>query len=814
MGRIALYGLPIAIEQPRGTYRTGIDPKTGKRWVSRMAAHYGYFSNTKGKDGDGVDVFVGFYPQSEQAYVVNQFIGGGFDEHKVLLAYPDEQSAKRAYLDSYERGWNGLESIIPLSTSQLKWWLKNGDMSRPLRLKNIPPEGFENMNKVYWNSDALPYDHTLDGLLYDIRRSENGDLLMDAVSIQDIIEDSDGILALDALVTPYARLERKMEILRGIMERVSTTVKPVALQITEPFKQRGVANVAAVFELSDGQTVSVFLHNPDVTPNKMAPMDELVSFAWRLNKRDITIVVAPERGEDLNVREVAKRIMKLAERNSAAFARANAKRSERMQNIENLKTEIVGLEKELADAQHELEIVKVEAENRKPTAQPEPQPQPEPENTEEKIDPATPEDYTKIMADPELRSKYEDDLDSFLHGRTLAVRNALRNLGWNDNGDKSGTVLSKSTGNTFFQFTFDYKYASGNANVIGITAVIKSITGLDENKVINPETRIDDDLTKTPEQFAAGIDAASAKDVRVSHEDGDEDAHIELTGKELGEFPDTEEGKISLRSAAIEFFDKELIAKGGVRNIALDKLVEFNAKARNKVESFSADPRKLHLVRALRQIVATGKPTETSPINPHVKAEREGVKLVHVLKTPVKLNGENIKVRFLVYEKKDGHLFYDHAVDNSEIGTVMGGSTEALDSTVAADLNLSALLSSEPSPEHHRIDSIRDDLESFKGVSLDSAGGKMVFNLFIEGEEPEVIEDDEEDRIIDPDSDLATVLQDIVDGKYDDTDLNKLLDMIDEAANAIINAGLGEQYDQLVGQAAEKWASLDLKANG
>ena len=113
MGRIFLYGLPIAIEQPRGTYRTGIDTKTGKRWVSRMAAHYGYFSNTKGKDGDGVDVFVGFYPQSEQAYVVNQFIDGSFDEHKVLLAYPDEQSAKRAYLDSYERGCYGLESITP-----------------------------------------------------------------------------------------------------------------------------------------------------------------------------------------------------------------------------------------------------------------------------------------------------------------------------------------------------------------------------------------------------------------------------------------------------------------------------------------------------------------------------------------------------------------------------------------------------------------------------------------------------------------------------------------------------------------------------
>lgn len=142
-----------------------------------------------------------------------------------MLAFPDEESAKRAYLDSCERGWNSLESIVPLSISQLKWWPKHGDMSKPLRIQNIPPEGLENMKRVYWDKDALSYDQTLNSLLYDIRRSENGDLLMDAVSIQDFIEDSDGVLVLDAMVTPYAKLERKMEILRGIMERVSTTVR-------------------------------------------------------------------------------------------------------------------------------------------------------------------------------------------------------------------------------------------------------------------------------------------------------------------------------------------------------------------------------------------------------------------------------------------------------------------------------------------------------------------------------------------------------------------------------------------------------------
>lgn len=365
VGRANLYGLPLAIEQPRGSYRTGIDAKTGKRWASRMAAHYGYISGTKGADDDAVDCFIGFYPQSETAYVINQNVGGRFDEHKVMLAFPDEDTARRAYLDSYERGWNGLASLVPASISQLKWWLKNGDLRRPLRADNLPHEGLETMTrKVQWNSDALPYDNTLDHVLYEIRCADAGEgLLMDAVTAQEITEDADGLLAFDALVSPYAKLERKMELLRGVMERTGDKVKPVAMQITEPFKQRGVANVAAIFELSDGQTVSIFFHNPDVTPGKMAPTDEVISWKWLLNKKDITIVVAPERGADLNIREVARRIMRLAEKNSPAFQRLNAKRAERMGAIQGLKDEIAGLEAELAAAQHELEVAKVDAED-------------------------------------------------------------------------------------------------------------------------------------------------------------------------------------------------------------------------------------------------------------------------------------------------------------------------------------------------------------------------------------------------------------------------------------------------------------------
>ena len=41
-----------------------------------------------------------------------------------------------------------------------------------------------------------------------------------------------------------------------------------------------------------------------------------------------------------------------------------------------------------------------------------------------------------------------------------------------------------------------------------------------------------------------------------------------------------------------------------------------------------------------------------------------------------------------------------------------------------------------------------------------------------------------------------------------------LLDKIEASANAIIEAGKGEEFDALIGQAAEKWAALDQQTNG
>lgn len=359
-GRCVLHGLKIAIETPQGQRRTG--KSDGEPWSVICMAHYGEITGTKGADGDPLDVFIGPWPESERVWVVNRAKDddSGFDEHKILLGFTDADSAILAYRNSYERGKAGDTGITPAvvacTIDQLKWWIEHGNHAIPLTNSQLPYDGAALMNDMTWDSTANPVGTSLGKLLYAMRSTDAGDnLLLDAVTVADVLEASDGESVLDALVVPLNRLERKLGQMQVIMRAAGGDVKPVAMQITPPFKQRGTTNVAGIFELSDGQTITVYFHNPDSTPNKLTPDDEMVSWKWMLNKKDITITVAPERGRDLNPREVARRIMRLAEANSARFKTANERRSERMANIEQAKAGIEAKQAQLDTLNAEID---------------------------------------------------------------------------------------------------------------------------------------------------------------------------------------------------------------------------------------------------------------------------------------------------------------------------------------------------------------------------------------------------------------------------------------------------------------------------
>ena len=220
-------------------------------------------------------------------------------------------------------------------------------------------------NTIKWTDRQEPVGLSMDQLLYRIRQSDAKEgLIFDSVTLDDILsEDGVELFAFDALSFAYSLLRRKMKILHRTMNRAGGNLEVLAVQISDPFRRNGVAQVAVVFELSDGQTVSVYFHNPSSSPGRIAPKDEMISWKWMLNKKDITIVVAPERGNDIAIREVTRRVMKLADKNTAAFAKANAKRAERLENISNMKVEIEGLEVELEDLNKKIEIVKLEQED-------------------------------------------------------------------------------------------------------------------------------------------------------------------------------------------------------------------------------------------------------------------------------------------------------------------------------------------------------------------------------------------------------------------------------------------------------------------
>ena len=77
------------------------------------------------------------------------------------------------------------------------------------------------MKRIYWDKEAHPIDTNLIQALYEMR-CEDGDnpLLLDAVTVEDIIDDADETVSMDALVTPFSKLERRMTVMQNVMGRI------------------------------------------------------------------------------------------------------------------------------------------------------------------------------------------------------------------------------------------------------------------------------------------------------------------------------------------------------------------------------------------------------------------------------------------------------------------------------------------------------------------------------------------------------------------------------------------------------------------
>jgi inorganic pyrophosphatase len=102
--RLLYQGLPISIENPRGSVRRGIG-RGGKAWATSMQHDYGYVRGTVGADGDHFDVYVGPNAAAPVVYVVDTMAPPAFtrhDEQKAMLGFNSEDEARAAYLAHYD----------------------------------------------------------------------------------------------------------------------------------------------------------------------------------------------------------------------------------------------------------------------------------------------------------------------------------------------------------------------------------------------------------------------------------------------------------------------------------------------------------------------------------------------------------------------------------------------------------------------------------------------------------------------------------------------------------------------------------------
>ncbi|KKL76549.1 hypothetical protein LCGC14_2043770 [marine sediment metagenome] len=102
--RTDFHGLPISIENRKGSKRYWYDPLKDESGETKMNYAYGYIRSTEGADGDSIDCYLGDNKESTKVFVVHQNNPktGKFDEDKVMLGFDTEKEAKKAYLTQYD----------------------------------------------------------------------------------------------------------------------------------------------------------------------------------------------------------------------------------------------------------------------------------------------------------------------------------------------------------------------------------------------------------------------------------------------------------------------------------------------------------------------------------------------------------------------------------------------------------------------------------------------------------------------------------------------------------------------------------------
>ena len=217
-------------------------------------------------------------------------------------------------------------------------------------------------------------------------------------------------------------------------------------------------------------------------------------------------------------------------------------------------------------------------------------------------------------------------------------------------------------------------------------------------------------------------------DVGVEVKDGDGDGEpIVLTGKELGDFPDTAEGKKQLRAAAKAAFEKLL--GDWVDCPALGGQVEIRKSGIKKTMSLSGNPKKLKGIAYIAEIIKNG--SLITSIAPRDAELEKNVKAYHYLKSAVVLDGESLNYRVVVKEDDKGQFHYDFSVLSSLQKDETPSFDGALSTTTASDRGVAENPLNLPVSCVANVDTSMQQDENLVN-EFDAAGEKYVLNLFIQ----------------------------------------------------------------------------------
>lgn len=301
--------------------------------------------------------------------------GALLDHVAIKGAVSSEQAIRLCgkYLPELQTG--SIRNVVPMTDSAIKTFLDGANIpsGTPFVLASdaLELDSIGATKSVEWVDGCIrSHGGSISQLMLDMRRCDPQGQLLEHVTPRDIvrlvIDDSCEFgPMLDAMIIKHRNLEqtvtRMAEALKAYdnEEFFVKTVTPI-----EPFKRNGVANVGAIFEMSDSQKITVLFANPDSTPAKLSSDDVLTSWKWMLNKRDVTAILQPRAVDAKKYNVIAERMTRLLARNHKKFKDAQASRAK----DELLLSELVGqveadqLELRTLDAQYNAIQQEIDAE--------------------------------------------------------------------------------------------------------------------------------------------------------------------------------------------------------------------------------------------------------------------------------------------------------------------------------------------------------------------------------------------------------------------------------------------------------------------